>query len=169
MARQRPANRGISDAVTAANVVRLATLLAERRIVHVSRVYDECAASTIFAGQRQLFLPAKDERRERRWRPQRNSVIVAGPVAGHVLPSPISTNDAGGGRLWKTVLGFPRSGGRVLCVHGSVSVHGLLVRAQHRETAPTDAGPRRAVGSLGVASVEKYGDPQVIPRVDRRS
>ncbi len=31
----------------------------------------------------------------------------------------------GGGRSWKTALGFPRTGGRVLCVHGSVSVHGL--------------------------------------------
>ena len=40
-ARQLLSNRGISDAVTADNVVRLATLLAERRIVHVSRVYDE--------------------------------------------------------------------------------------------------------------------------------
>jgi hypothetical protein len=33
--------------------------------------------------------------------------------------------DDGGGRSWITVLGYPRTGGRVLCVHGSVSVHGL--------------------------------------------
>ena len=36
-----------------------------------------CAASTTFAGWRQLFLPAKGWRRAR-WRPQRHSVIVGG-------------------------------------------------------------------------------------------
>jgi hypothetical protein len=28
--------------------------------------------------------------------------------------------------LWITVGGYPRTGGRVLCVHGAGSVHGLF-------------------------------------------
>jgi hypothetical protein len=46
---------------------------------------DLCAASTTFAGQRQLFLPVKGPQRERRWRPQWHSVIVVGwsrPLSG---------------------------------------------------------------------------------------
>jgi hypothetical protein len=34
--------------------------------------------------------------------------------------------DDGGRRLWKTVRGFPRTGGRALGVHGAGSVHGLV-------------------------------------------
>jgi hypothetical protein len=48
-ARELLTNRGVSDAVTADNVVRLAVLLAERRIVHVSRVYDDYLRAKVAA------------------------------------------------------------------------------------------------------------------------
>src|SRR4029453_18104763 len=62
-----------------------------------------CAASTTFAGQRQLFLPVKGQQREHRWRPQRHSVLVVGwsrPLAGTFF-SPIQDNENGGGGLWE--------------------------------------------------------------------
>src|SRR5713101_2568596 len=71
--------------------------------------------------------------KECRWRPQRHSVIVVGrsrAVSDALVLLSDQENDDGGGRSWKTVRGFPRTGGRVLCVHGSGSVHGLLVDAR---------------------------------------
>ena len=57
------------------------------------------------------------------WRLCAGEVAPAVPYVSLLVPLP----DDGGGRLWITVGGFPRTGGRVLCVHGAVSVHGLLV------------------------------------------
>src|SRR5688500_10491711 len=49
------------------------------------------------------------------------------------LNSPIS--DDGGGRSWITVGGYPRTGGRALCVHGAGSVHGLFGLSDAQDVA----------------------------------
>jgi HTH-like domain len=108
--------------------------------------------------RRQLLLPVSDNyfcrsrgpQREPRWRPQRDSVTCRGPVAAVRFVLSDHRPDAGGGRSWKTVRGFPRTGGRVLGVHGSGSVHGLR-------------------GAREGASRQKHGDPQVVRPGDRRS
>jgi hypothetical protein len=57
------------------------------------------------------------------WPPSDTEIWPPAVDGRSFLISPVP--DAGGGRSLKTVLGFPRTGGRGLCVHGSVSVHGL--------------------------------------------
>ena len=63
-----------------------------------------------------------------------------GPSVCRLSFSLIKDDDDGGGRLWETVRGFPRTGGRVLGVHGSGSVHGLRCarsRARRKHGRPS--------------------------------
>jgi hypothetical protein len=69
---------------------------------------------------------------------------------------------AGSSYLWKTVFGFPRTGGRVLGVHGSGSVHSLwIVRWAYRGGVGNQTD---IIGSLVYPSghADKGGKPIVI-------
>jgi hypothetical protein len=127
------------------------TVVALHRAVHLARVrgvnYFCRSATTISAGEGLA--------KERRWRPQRNSVIVAGRSRPCVITTVFlldQGHDDGGGRSWKTVCGFPRTGGRVLCVHGSGSVHGLLGATGSRKDGDPSVGPSVARRSWGILS-----------------
>lgn len=55
------AGSGVRNAVTPRNVVDVAVLLAERRIVHISRVYDQFMAAKVAAARRQPAAGAEGE------------------------------------------------------------------------------------------------------------
>jgi hypothetical protein len=50
----------------------------------------------------------------------------------------------------ETVLWFPRSGGRVLCVHGSGSFHRLMINYVEAVTPSRTPGVARAIAAPGV-------------------